>query len=939
VWRFLNSRPKKIFAGIAAGTVLAVVAGGLIAWRIEERREARERAELAAELQGEGVPPALAHHLAETLPESLVENGFESPTSAVDEHFAALAYPASDISLANMLNTANAYSVIKGKKGGQGGHAPGTWTLYGPTKAVYPPILNRHGSEYITSGRITSIALDPACTTRCQIWIGAAGGGVWRQDKNGKWDFVSGALPSNAIGSLVYDAAHQTLYVGTGEANSSGDSEAGMGVFKSTDGGNTWTGLGGNSVFLGRAVGAIAIDPTDPNVLYAATTRAVRGVSSVTGGAASLTPGAARWGLYKSTNGGASFTFIHNGSADPTLCTGDANEANGLTPCSPRGVRSLAIDPSDHNIVYAGSMARGVWRSSDAGATWVLIHAPLTTGAGFTSRPMIAVTTVGGHTRMYLGEGAQGSPTSRVWRSDQVESGSPTFALLTSSNPADRGYATFDYCTGQCWYDNFVYTPPGYPDIVYVGGSYGYNEDHLISNARGVVLSQDAGATWSDMTEDATSMTAPNGLHPDQHVLVTRPNNPLEFWEGSDGGLMHSNGTLTDVSGRCDSRGLGATALQQCKWLLSAVPTKYTSENQGLSTLQFQSLTVNPADSKNVQGGTQDNGTFETTASQVVWPQTIFGDGGQSGFDSTNPAFRVHTYFNASPDVNFNNGNPADWGWIADPIYQTEPQAFYVPIITDPVVSGTMFVGTGHVWRTTTFGLGSMTQAEFNQHCNEFTGDFTVQCGDWQPLGGGSSSTQLINAAFGDRAGGTVAATERATSDHSTLWAATSTGRVFVSQNADAASASAVSFARIDTLAGNDPGRFVSGIQVDPANPLHAWISYLGYNENTPAQPGHVFSVTYDPGASTATWTSLDGTGPSALGNLPATDVVLDSVNGDLYVSSDFGVMRLPSDTGNWQLAGANLPAVEVAGITIVPGSRVLYAATHGRGAWKLVLP
>jgi hypothetical protein len=80
---------------------------------------------------------------------------------------------------------------------------------------------------------------------------------------------------------------------------------------------------------------------------------------------------------------------------------------------------------------------------------------------------------------------------------------------------------------------------------------------------------------------------------------------------------------------------------------------------------------------------------------------------------------------------------------------------------------------------------------------------------------------------------------------------ATGAGRVFVSDNADAP-ASAVTFSRIDNTAANSPGRFISGIYVDPANPHHAWISYLGYNVNTPAQPGHVFEVTWTGGA--ATW-------------------------------------------------------------------------------------
>ena len=77
-----------------------------------------------------------------------------------------------------------------------------------------------------------------------------------------------------------------------------------------------------------------------------------------------------------------------------------------------------------------------------------------------------------------------------------------------------------------------------------------------------------------------------------------------------------------------------------------------------------------------------------------TWLQTYWGDGGQSGFDATDPHFRFHTYFDASPDVNFSDGAIADWNWIADPIYGTGNQ-FYVAIITDPVVHRTMYAGRG----------------------------------------------------------------------------------------------------------------------------------------------------------------------------------------------------------------------------------------------------
>ena len=177
----------------------------------------------------------------------------------------------------------------------------------------------------------------------------------------------------------------------------------------------------------------------------------------------------------------------------------------------------------------------------------------------------------------------------------------------------------------------------------------------------------------------------------------------------------------------------------------------------------------------------------------------------------------------------------------------------------------------------------------------------------------------------------------RAAQNTGTMWVATGTGRVFITQNANASDPSIVTFTRLDSLATNSPGRFVSGITVDPANANHAWISYSGYNFNTPSQPGHVFSVTYDPGAGTATWTSLDGSGATAFPDFPATDVAFDSRTGDLYASNDFGVLRKEAGSSDWTVTGG-MPQVEVAGLTMSADGRSLYAATHGRGAWELRL-
>jgi len=240
-------------------------------------------------------------------------------------------------------------------------------------------------------------------------------------------------------------------------------------------------------------------------------------------------------------------------------------------------------------------------------------------------------------------------------------------------------------------------------------------------------------------------------------------------------------------------------------------------------------------------------------------------------------------------------------------------------------------MGQQRVWRTLDNGG---PQAYLEKYCNEFTGTFPrgKVCGDWVPLGT-KRSGDLTGRGFGtDRVGQYVVAVERASSDASTMWAATRTGRVFISQNADAIARN-VRYTRLDDP--TTPGRFVSSIAIDPEDPDHAFVSYSGYDAYTPTTPGHVFEVTFDPNAGTATWTDLS----YDLGDQPILDLVFDDVTGDLYASSDFGVMRLAAGDTGWTQAASGLPFVATYGLTIVPSERVLYAATHGRGAWSLALP
>ena len=897
----------------------------------------------------ENMPPALRRHF-EKLMQTIPGTGGEGPAgSAAAYRFARRAYPEQDISLAKMDGARAAHAEHRAvavktlAATSLAAPAPG-WISLGPTQAVYPlsPFRtsgNYVPNHYLAGGRATGLAISPVCVPgNCVLFAAAAGGGVWRTNDALKatpaWTYLSGSFAINAVGAIAIDPNNsKVVWVGTGEANASSDSEAGVGLYKSEDGGDTWSGPIGRGFFVARSIGSIAIDPDDSNTMYVASTLGVRGVSSVEGGeTASIIPGAPPWGLYKTTDGGATWKFIFNGATSTNGCRNTLNVVLNLTPCSVQGVRRVALDPKKPNIVYAGVYAKGVWRSNDGGNTWRQIFLPIADpiATGFSERAEMAVTTLpNGNTRMYVGIGQIGAPPARFFRSDNVATGTPHFTSLSSAQPSSPHFATFNFCTGQCWYDNYVYTPSGNPDVVYLGGSYQYREAGRISNGRGVVLSTDAGNTFTDMTMDATDAIHPNGLHPDQHSLVTNPNNPMQFFESNDGGIIRSSGQFADISRNCDTRGLSDAVLARCQQLLSRVPTTLTGINQGMSTLQFYSLSVSPFDSTLLQGGTQDNGTWQSTATPNIFRQTIFGDGGQSGFDVSNPKFRFHTYFIAQVDVNFSDGATQDWNWISDPIVGTGEE-FYVPIISDPKVSGTMFVGTRTVYRTKTHGMGTMNLATFRFQCNEFTGHFQVQCGDWVPIG----ATNLTDKSLGTRSGGAVAAVRRAESDTSTLWSATSTGRVFISKNADADPAASVTFTRLDTTSTLAPRRFITGISVDPANPNHAWISYSGYNASTPTTPGHVFEVTFNPQSLSATFVdrSLN------LKDLPITDVAFDKATGDLYAASDFGVYRLGSGGTAWALAAQGMPDVEVSGLTLVPGARLLYAATHGRGAWVLPL-
>jgi hypothetical protein len=875
-----------------------------------------------------------------------LENGgrgeSEESGGAAAEAYSDRAFPADSISI-DEIKGAIAANNAATRRGA--GVSP-KWDFLGPDTLD----VDRLGTQSFIkptqwSGRVTALAVDPKCKPQeCTLYVGAAGGGVWRS-KNAlaptpAWKQISAGTPTNAIGSIAVDPndpSGKTIYVGTGEANASGDSEAGLGLYKTTDDGAHWSLVPGSfSAANNRSIAWIAIEPGNANHIVVGTRTGTHGEGSnaTSAGVPGATPAV---GVYNSTDGGATFALTLSGS-----------------------INEVKFDPSDTSTVYAtlgGSATGGLLRSTTGGAGgWQPIFQ--SNRGRFSFSP---VKLPNGKTRIYLADASGGGQGAQVYRIDDASQ--PAAALTASnnaawtrlSNPTDGtpGFAVYNYCNtplvgSQCVYDMFVMSPPDRPDMVVVGGLMHYEElkPYVLqaaqvvgqrSNGRAVLMSMDAGATWTDMTGDVGG----ESMHPDQHALAFVPGNPDQFFVGSDGGVIRTSGKWADASSQCDTRDLSGLNLADCHAWLSRIPTELKVMNAGLGALQMNSISVSPySPNDTAMTGTQDNGTLSFTGS-TRWYLPLTGDGGDSGFDATDPHLRFHTYTGGQMDVNYNDVDPSSWLWIGDRFIVNFPesQRFYAPVLADPLVSKTIFVGAQSVWRTQNAGGD---RAFLEAHCNTAVGEFpsdllyTGPCGDpasWPKLGTSTLTNSAASSPYGTTKGGsTISALSRGR-DGGTMWAGTGGGRVLVSKNINDAPAS-VTFTRIDTVAAQ-PNRVVSSIYADPTDANHAIVTFSGYNATTPTTPGHVFDVVFDPTTNSATWSDIS----YDIGDQPVNDAVLDVSTGDVYVSTDFGVLRLAEGTQSWVPVADGMPSAAVSGLTLAAnknGDRLLYAATHGRGAWRI---
>src|SRR5438876_5923140 len=362
------------------------------------------------------------------------------------------AYPKKFIEAAQQITAANAANAIAALTPA----ITGPWQAVGPNGVSADALVASESTGAtqgtIYSGRTTAIAVSAPCTPGgCTLFLGAAGGGVWKTTNalaaTPTWTQVSDAasgIPSNAIGSIVSDPSNpSTIYVGTGEPNGSSDSEAGVGLYKSTDGGSTWSVVPGTDpnnaaaktapcadgsgnqcpVAAGRSIGAIAVDPANANHIFIGTDVARHGSSSVNGGRFTP-PGSAKVGLYESTDGGATFlpaNILAQDTVNSSSPTGGDFFRGGCSHIE-------LYRPGTETQVYASFFDYGVFRRSvilDGNSNFNQIFKSAGNGTlanSSTSRTEFSLAPIStgpnkGNLRMY--EGDAPAPAS-FWRVDDA---------------------------------------------------------------------------------------------------------------------------------------------------------------------------------------------------------------------------------------------------------------------------------------------------------------------------------------------------------------------------------------------------------------------------------------------------------------------------------------------------------------------------------------
>ncbi|MFH1196327.1 MAG: FlgD immunoglobulin-like domain containing protein [bacterium] len=497
------------------------------------------------------------------------------------------------------------------------------WQPVGP-KGI---ISNYPAHWEMSSGRVKALDVHP--TNSNIVFIGAATGGIWKTTNGGdSWASVSEDFAANSFGAIAIDPVNpEIVYAGTGEALSILHPRTfyGNGMYKSTDGGNSWAKIGNN---LGdySHFGDIVVNPHDHNIVYAAMAQGNYFVGYLQ-----------NTGVWRSTDRGNTWTKTLNAIA----------------------AYDITVHPTDPNKVYAavgGSDAQaGFYISNDKGQTWTKSNSGLP-ASGSIGRFQITISE--SSPSILYGIIFNGNTTS-AWK---TVNGGLAWTQCPSSNPLGGYHPSLDWYD-QGYYDLCIAVHPDEPDYVLAGNV----ELHRTIDGQNfsVFRSQSEPIIWS------------SPVHCDYHRIVFSPSNSSIAYIASDGGIFKS----TDA---------GQT---------------WKHKNNGISTIQLYGIASHPTNRNIIIGGSQDNGNFRTLdRGQTNWELTTTGDGQRCFFDHTNSNI---VYYSIQYGALYKStaGGGFNTVYEISPDYGSNDNAYWtVPFFMHPTDHNIIYTASHKLWRSTNGG-------------------------------------------------------------------------------------------------------------------------------------------------------------------------------------------------------------------------------------------
>jgi uncharacterized membrane protein len=807
--------------------------------------------------------------------------------------------------------------------------ASGVWVSLGPRSL--PSDASGSGiQDYgFVSGRATAVAIDMNDPTGSTVFVGGAYAGVWKSTNAGAlsvdpsavtWTPLTDSQATLAIGSIAVkpqlsnpNPANSVVLAGAGETDSSTDSYYGLGILRSTNGGQTWALIPQDSTgthsFAGLGFSQIAFSTTNPSLVIAAAGATSEGILE-----GLENPVAANRGIYSSTDAGAHW------QATAVVDSG--------VNISPDSATTVAYNGAAGKF-YAAIRAHGFYSSSD-GVNWTRLASQ--PGTRLTAATCPAIELTPSACPLYRAQIAV--VPGRAGPSNLGE----MYVWFVDANGDDQGIWT-SLDGGASWTE---ISDSGITNCGDVFGGCG-TDDATFNLALAAVPNLDAtdlyaGAVNIYKCEITAVYPTCNGtgantflnlthaygcsdiakVHPGQHGMdFLIANNAVLMYFANDGGIYRSlngyAGLTTETCGQSN---------------------QFDDLNETLGPMtEFVSLAQSATDANILFGGTQDNGAPATASSQSsgAWVNVNAGD---NGLVAVNPSNENEWLIAAPPNsisgVNLfrciNGVNCHTQDFENDEVVDSNAVGgdvgpYYLPFLLDPQNSSQLILGTCRIWRGATVGGSySLLSPDFETNANG-------SCG-----GSETNMVRAIAAGGLKDPNGNSQTIYVGTNGEGPLISTTPTGgHVWVTTNADGGP-----LTWNDVTQQINPHSFpISSIALDSTDPLGktAYVAIMGFHTS------HVWKTT---NAGTS-WADFTANLPDAPVNALVVDSGASLSNGTVYAGTDVGVFASSTGTANWTeigpaagLAGF-IPNVAVTSLQVFNsgGLKRLRAATYGRGIWE----